>query len=66
MPLYRASVQALGAFVLLAVALACGGKKAESTAAPSTTVKVSGTVTYARVPLAKDSNGVPTGLVDSS
>lgn len=65
MPLYRASLQSLGAIALLAVALACGGKDAESTAT-TTTVNVSGTVTYTRVPLAKDANGVPTGLVDSS
>ena len=65
MPLYRASLQSLGAIALLAVALACGGKKAEP-AAVSTTIQVSGTVTYARVPLAKDTNGVPTGLADSS
>jgi len=65
MPLYRASLRALGAVALLAAALACGGKK--SAAAPAATaVTLSGTVTYTRVPLATDANGVPTGLMDSS
>lgn len=65
MPLYRATLRALGAVVLLASALACGGKKSgESTAA--TKITISGTVTYTRVPLATDANGVPTGLVDST
>lgn len=65
MPLYRATLRALGAVVLLASALACGGKKSgDSTTA--TTVTISGTVTYTRVPLATDANGVPTGLVDST
>ncbi|WP_243323838.1 hypothetical protein [Geothrix sp. SG200] len=66
MPLYRATLRALGAVVLLASALACGGKKSGDTAAAATTITVSGTVTYSRVPLATDANGVPTGLVDST
>src|SRR5512133_4269535 len=65
MPLYRASLRALGAVALLAAALACGGKKSETPAA-ATTINLSGSVTYTRVPLATDANGVPTGLVDSS
>ena len=65
MPLYRAFLQTLGAFVLLAMALACGGKS-RTTPAASTTVVISGTVTYKRVPLAKDAQGVPTGLVDAT
>jgi hypothetical protein len=64
MPLYRASLQTLGAIALLAVALACGGKKGDS--ASATSALVSGTITYSRVPLATDANGVPTGLVDAS
>jgi hypothetical protein len=66
MPLYRASLRALGAVALLAAALACGGKKGGTTSASSTTITLSGSVTYTRVPLATDANGVPTGLVDSS
>lgn len=65
MPLYRALLRTLGAVALLVVAVACGGKNDETPAA-STTINVGGTVTYARVPLAKDANGVPTGLVDST
>lgn len=65
MPLYRASLQTMGAFVLLAVALACGGSKGGGSPAP-TTVTLSGTVTYERVPLVKDAQGVPTGLADAS
>ena len=65
MPLYRASLRALGAVVLLATALACGGKKGGGSAS-ATTITLTGTVTYTRVPLATDANGVPTGLADSS
>lgn len=65
MLLYRTSLQTLGAIVLLAVALACGGKGHASATAP-TTALISGTVTYTRVPLATDVNGMPTGLVDAS
>ena len=65
MPLYRASLQNLGALVLLALALACGSKT-QSTPASSTTVSIVGLVNFQRVPLATDANGVPTGLVDSS
>ena len=65
MPSYRATLRALGAVVLLASALACGGKKGGDSSS-ATTITVSGTVTYTRVPLATDANGVPTGLVDST
>lgn len=65
MPLYRNALQFLGAIALLAVALACGGKSKGTTPA-ATTVIVGGTVTYKRVPLAKDAQGVPTGLVDAT
>ncbi|HLP31567.1 MAG TPA: hypothetical protein VK150_09405, partial [Geothrix sp.] len=65
MPLYRNALQHLGAIALLAVALACGGKSKGTTPA-ATTVIVGGTVNYKRVPLAKDAQGVPTGLVDAT
>ncbi len=65
MPLSRAFLQTLGAIVLLAVALACGGNSGDSTTA-STTATITGTVTFSRVPLATDANGVPTGLKDAS
>ena len=62
MPLYRASLQTLGAIVLLALALACHGKRGSS----ATTATITGTVVYKRVPLIKDANGVPTGLADAT
>jgi hypothetical protein len=62
MPLYRASLQTLGAIVLLALALACHGKNNGN----GSTATISGTVTYLRVPLVKDAQGVPTGLADAS
>ncbi|MCE1204153.1 MAG: hypothetical protein LWW79_06050 [Holophagaceae bacterium] len=65
MRLSRAFLQTLGAIALLAVALACGGKSKGSTTA-STSALITGTVTYSRVPLATDANGVPTGLQDAS
>ena len=65
MPLYRAFLQTLGATVLLALALACHGKNNDNSAS-NTTANISGTVTYARVPLALDANGMPTGLADAS
>jgi hypothetical protein len=64
MPLHRASLRALGAVALLALALACGGKKEAAAPVVATTVKLSGTVTYTRIPLVVDANGVPTGLAD--
>ena len=65
MPLYRASLQTLGAVLLLALTLACHGKGG-GTDSSSTTATISGTVTYQRVPLVKDVNGLPTGLADSA
>jgi hypothetical protein len=63
MPLYRASLQTLGAIVLLALALACHGKSGSGN---NGTATISGTVTYQRVPLVKDANGKPAGLADST
>jgi hypothetical protein len=63
MPLYRASLQTLGAIVLLALALACHGKGGGG-GVPSATI--TGTVMYQRVPLVKDASGVPTGLADAT
>jgi hypothetical protein len=65
MPLYRASLRTLGATALLAVALACGGKGGSSSTS-ATSATITGTVTYTRVPLATDTNGLPTGLVDDT
>jgi hypothetical protein len=64
MPQYRAFLQTLGAVVLLALALACHGKS-ESGQLAGTAI-ITGTVTYVRVPLATDAQGIPTGLVDPS
>ena len=64
MPQYRASLQTLGAIVLLALALACHGKGGGGSSVPSATI--SGTVMYQRVPLVKDASGVPTGLADAT
>jgi hypothetical protein len=63
MPLYRASLQTLGAIMLLALTLACHGKGGSGS---NGTATISGTVMYQRVPLAKDANGRPTGLADST
>ncbi len=61
MPQYRASLQTLGAIVLLALALACHGKGGSANG-DGTTATISGTVMYQRVPLVKNANGVPIGL----
>lgn len=45
----------------LFLVMACGGKNNSTSAPLPETVAVSGKVTYVRVPLAKDANGVPTG-----
>ena len=65
MLLYRAFLRALTATAILGLGLglACSGHKG-STA--NTTFNLAGTITYTRIPLAKDANGVPTGLVDST
>ena len=65
MALYRSFLQTLGALAL-AGAVACGGGSKGTSAAAETTARIGGTVTYQRVPLATDTNGVPTGLLDAS
>jgi hypothetical protein len=64
MPLYRAFLQGLGAVSLAIMMLACGGNKKSGESASSATI--AGTITYQRVPLATNANGVPTGLMDAS
>ncbi|GLH70810.1 hypothetical protein GETHPA_23430 [Geothrix rubra] len=66
MLLYRAFLRALGvtAILGLGLGLACKGSKGGSAADNS--FNLAGAVKYVRIPLAKDANGVPTGLVDSS
>lgn len=66
MPLYRAFLRTLGSVALLALSLACGGKSKATSSPAVTTATISGTVTYKRVPLIKDTNGVPGGLADAS
>ena len=66
MLLYRPLLRALGVTALLGLGLglACKGSSGGTTA--DTTFNLAGTIKYTRVPLAKDANGVPTGLVDST
>jgi hypothetical protein len=64
MLLYRAFLRVLGATALLGLGLACKGHSGGSAA--DTTFNLAGTIKYTRIPLAKDANGVPTGLMDSS
>lgn len=66
MLLYRAFLRALGVTALLGLGLglACKGHSGGTEAA--TTFNLAGTVKYTRIPLAKDANCVPTGLVDST
>jgi len=66
MSLYRASLQSLGAIALLVMALACKGKSSSTPQAAATTAVISGVVTYDRVPLVKDAQGVPIGLADAT
>ncbi len=60
-PTFRSRIAAAAAALGLLLAVGCSGKKS-SDAAPVTTAILQGNVTYVRIPLAKDSNGVPTGL----
>ncbi|MDE3245024.1 MAG: hypothetical protein KGN80_02975 [Acidobacteriota bacterium] len=54
---------ALGAAGLLTFSLACkSSTKSSDTTPTTTTATLSGKVTYARIPLVSDANGVPTGL----
>jgi len=66
MLLYRAFLRVLGATALLGLGLGLACKGHSSGSAANTTFTLTGTVTYTRIPLAKDANGVPTGLVDST
>lgn len=49
------------ALLLATLAVGCGGGS-DSSGTTETTLTVSGTITYTRIPLAKDANGRPTGL----
>lgn len=54
---------ALGAAGLLTFSLACkSSTKSSDTTPTTTTATLSGKVTYVRIPLVSDANGVPTGL----
>ena len=67
MLLYRRFLRALGVAAMagLALGLACKGSNHGSSAGAGNFL-LTGTVTYTRIPLAKDANGVPTGLMDST
>jgi hypothetical protein len=67
MLLYRRFLRALGVAAMagLALGLACKGSNHGSSAGAGHFL-LTGTVTYTRIPLAKDANGVPTGLMDST
>ncbi len=67
MLLYRRFLRALGVAAMagLALGLACKGSSHHSPAGAGNFL-LTGTVTYTRIPLAKDANGVPTGLMDST
>ncbi len=67
MLLYRRFLRALGVAAMagLALGLACKGSNHGSPAGAGNFL-LTGTVTYTRIPLAKDANGVPTGLMDST
>ncbi|BDU71004.1 hypothetical protein [Mesoterricola silvestris] len=58
----RACAAMLLAAVMLGAGLGCARKSLAEKAAESPEYKISGTVTYTRVPLHYDANGVPTGL----
>lgn len=60
-PSLRSRIAAAAAALGLLLAVGCSGKKS-SEAAPVTTAVLQGNVTYVRIPVAKDSNGMPTGL----
>ncbi|MBS1784006.1 MAG: hypothetical protein JST24_01100 [Acidobacteria bacterium] len=61
-PSLRSRIAAAAAALGLLVAVGCGGKNESSPAAEVKVATIKGDVTYVRVPLTKDSNGVPTGL----
>ena len=62
---FRRAVVAGFALVPLLFLAACKGSS-DSSASSINTITVTGTVTYTRVPLLKDANGVPTGLETDS
>ena len=66
MLLYRAFLRVLGATAILGLGLGLACKGHSGGTAAKTTFNLVGLVTYTRIPLAKDANGVPTGLVDST
>ncbi len=60
------SLAAVAALCILLLSLGCGGKSDSNNSKAVTSIKVSGTVTYTRKPLAVDVNGIPTGLKTDS
>lgn len=52
----------LAVLCLLPLGLGCGGKKDAAASTETPSIKVSGTVTYIRKPLAVGADGIPTGL----
>lgn len=62
-PSLRSRIAASAAALGLLAALACGGGKGGDGSSPQAqSATVQGKVTYTRIPLAKDANGIPTGL----
>jgi len=60
-PTLRRLGMALGA-ILIATAVGCGGKNNNSSATAAPTFKISGKVTYDRVPMVRTAAGLPAGL----
>ena len=58
----RSRIAAAAAALGLLLGTACSGSKKNSAAASSSIGGIAGNITYVRIPVVKDSNGVPTGL----
>lgn len=65
-PSFRSRIAAAAAALGLLIAVGCGGKDHGSDVANASLGTIKGDITYVRIPLVKDANGVPTGLETNS
>lgn len=61
-PSFRSRIAASVAVLGLLLGVGCSGSKSKSAAASANLATIQGDITYVRIPLLTDTNGVPTGL----
>ncbi|HET8900868.1 MAG TPA: hypothetical protein VFM84_02925, partial [Holophagaceae bacterium] len=65
-PSFRSRIAAPAAALGLLLGVGCSGSKSHGAAASANLATIQGDITYVRIPLLTDANGVPTGLDSNS